>query len=461
MSQALRQLPAIHRWLRSDLAKDLCAEFGRSEVADVMREHLSRIRDRAAKGIEPPSNLEEGPYFELLRADLVKRRCDSLRRVINATGIVIHTNLGRAPLADEAVRAVSNIAGGYSNLELDLDSGRRSSRYQHVEALLTRLSGAEAAVVVNNCAAAVLLALNTFCQDGEVVVSRGELIEIGGSFRMPDVIARSGARMVEVGTTNKTHLGDYSAGLSERTRMLLVSHPSNYRISGFTSKPGLDELARLAHEHGLLLMEDLGSGAFVELDVPDLSGEPTVQACVAAGADLTTFSGDKLLGGPQAGIIVGHAELIARIKRNPMLRAMRIDKLSLTALNATLQLYLPPNDPSERIPTLRMIGENKASLAHRSRRVVGALTEIPGLEGEVMDDVSFAGGGSLPMSAIPSAVIRLRHKTIGATELARRLRKGDPAVLGRIANERLHLSLRTVLDRETEALVDAIARALA
>ncbi len=227
-------MPAIDRWLRSQHASDLCAEFGRSEVADIMRSHLERIRDKAARGIEPPTDLEDAAYFDLLRADLVRRRCDGFRHVINATGIVIHTNLGRAPLADEAIAAVTRIARGYSNLELDLETGKRSSRYQHVEALLTRLSGAEAAVVVNNCAAAVLLTLNTFCRESEVVISRGELIEIGGSFRMPDVIARSGARMVEVGTTNKTRLGDFSAGIGDATRVLLTSHPSNYRIAGFT-----------------------------------------------------------------------------------------------------------------------------------------------------------------------------------------------------------------------------------
>lgn len=461
MSQALRQLPAIDRWLRSELAADLCAEFGRSEVAEVMRIHLDRIRDEAAKGIELPTGLDGAAYFELLRTDLVKRRCDSFRRVINATGIVIHTNLGRAPLANEALEAVGRVARGYSNLELDLDTGKRGSRYQHVETLLTRLSGAEAAVVVNNCAAAVLLALNTFCGDGEVVISRGELIEIGGSFRMPDVIIRSGARMVEVGTTNKTRLEDYANGLSEQTRVLLTSHPSNYRISGFTSKPDLKELAGLAHEKGLVLIQDLGSGALVNVSVAGLSEEPTVQDCVSAGSDLVLFSGDKMLGGPQGGIVLGKAELIARIKQNPMLRALRIDKLSLAALNATLQLYLPPNDPLERIPVLRMITEDKASIERRSKNALKRLMGIPGLEGSLQDDVSFAGGGSLPLSAIPSTVIQLRHETVSAAELAVRLRDGDPPIIGRIANDRLHLSLRTVLERETKDLIGAVESALA
>jgi len=460
MSQALRQLPAIDRWLRSEFASGLCVEFGRSEVASVMRHHLDRIRANAVQGFDPPAGLEDAAYFELLRADLVKRRCDSFRRVINATGIVIHTNLGRAPLADEAIEAMNRVAGGYSNLEIGLETGKRSSRYQHVEALLTRLSGAEAAVVVNNCAAAVLLALNAFCREGEVVISRSELIEIGGSFRMPDVIARSGARMVEVGTTNRTHLRDFSSALNDQTRVLLSSHPSNYRISGFTAKPSLKALAELAHENDLLLMHDLGSGALVDLEVADFSAEPTVQACVAAGADIVMFSGDKLLGGPQAGLVLGRAELIGRIKQNPMLRAMRIDKLSLAALNATLQLYLPPHDPLARVPVLRMICEDDASVKRRSRRVLKKLIATPGLRGCLKDDVSFAGGGSLPMSGIPSTVIQLHHESVGAAELAQRLRMGEPPIIGRIADDRLHLSLRTVLERDTEDLIGAVRRAV-
>ncbi|MFQ6006668.1 MAG: L-seryl-tRNA(Sec) selenium transferase [Woeseia sp.] len=461
MSHGLRKLPALDRWLRSQPASVLCAEFGRGEVVEVMRERLSRIRDAAARGIEPPSDLEGKAFVRVLRAELVKRRCDDFRRVINATGIVIHTNLGRAPLAAEAIDAVKRIAVGYSNLESDLEAGRRGSRYQHVEALLTRLGGSEAAVVVNNCAAAVMLALNTFCHGSAVVISRGELIEIGGSFRMPDVIARSGARMVEVGTTNKTRLDDYSAALSEQPGAFLVSHPSNYRISGFTSKPGLSELAELAHQNGLILIQDLGSGALVDVRPAGLRDEPTVQECVAACADLVMFSGDKMLGGPQCGILLGNAELIARIKRNPMLRPLRIDKLSLAALNATLRLYLPPNDPFERIPVLRMIGEDKMSLDRRSKSVLDRLAKIPGLESSLRDDLSYAGGGSLPMTGIPSTAIRLRHSTYSASEFARRLRRNEPPVIGRIADDCLQLNLRTVLGRETEDLIGAVERAAA
>lgn len=267
--------------------------------------------------------------------------------------------------------------------------------------------------------------------------------------------------MVEVGTTNKTRLDDYSAALCERARAFLVCHPSNYRISGFTSKPGLAELAELAHRNGLILMQDLGSGALVDVRPAGLRDEPTVQECVSAGADLVMFSGDKMLGGPQCGILLGKAELIARIKRNPMLRPLRIDKLSLAALNATLRLYLPPNDPFERIPVLSMISEDKMSVDRRSKSVLNRLAKIPGLAGSLHDDVNFAGGGSLPMTGIPSTAIRLHHTTYGAPEFARRLRQNDPPVIGRIARNSLHLNLRTVLVRETEDLIGAVERAAA
>lgn len=461
MSDRLRQLPALDRWLKSQSATALCAEFGRSEVVTVMRERLESIREEASRGIVPPGDLESPAFVHVVRAELVKRRCDDFHRVINATGIVIHTNLGRAPLAAEAVASIDRIARGYSNLELDLESGRRGSRYQHVERLLTRLGGSEAAVVVNNCAAAVMLALNTFCRDRAVVISRGELIEIGGSFRMPDVIERSGARMVEVGTTNRTHLDDYAAVLREEPAAILVSHPSNYRISGFTAKPTLEELAELAHENGLMLIQDLGSGALLKVGQAGLSDEPTVQECVTAGADLVMFSGDKMLGGPQCGIILGSAELIGRIRRNPMLRAVRIDKLSLAALNATLRLYLPPNDPFEKIPVLRMLSEDKADLERRSNDALAKLAKIPGVWASLIDDVSFAGGGAMPLEGIESSAIRLRHATHSAEELVRRLRRGEPSVIARIADDHLLLNLRTVLDRETTDLVRAVERAAA
>jgi L-seryl-tRNA(Ser) seleniumtransferase len=399
-------------------------------------------------------------YAARLRADLLRRRLPSLRPAINATGIVVHTNLGRAPLAPEALAALAAVARGYSTLEIDLATGKRGSRHRHVAALLAELTGAAAGIAVNNCAAAVVLALNTLARDAEVVVSRGELIEIGGSFRMPDVIAESGAGMIEVGTTNKTTLADYASAITANTRALLVSHSSNYRIVGFTAKPTLAELAALAHEHGVALIHDLGSGALVELRVGDGATEPTVAQSIAQGADLVLFSGDKLLGGPQAGLIVGRADLIEKVKRNPLARAMRIDKLSLAALAATLALYRPPHDPYERVPVLRMLSEPKASVARRATRLARALRKNPRLAVELGDDVSYAGGGALPLEQLPTRIVRLRSLDMTATEVLQRLRAADPPVIARIADETVILDPRTVPSADTPKLVAAIVRAV-
>lgn len=456
----LKKLPAIDKWLASRSGESLCAEFSHSEVADVMRAHLVRLRKALTNGGAEIPEFESDEYCLRLRADLVKGRTSSFRRTINATGIIIHTNLGRSPLADEAIAAIGETASGYSNLEFDLEAGKRGSRYQHIESLLTRLTGAEAALVVNNCAAAVLLVLSTVAKGGEAIISRGELVEIGGSFRMPDVIAQSGARMVEIGTTNKTHLSDYEAALSEQTRVLLAIHPSNFRVVGFTDKPDLADLAKLAHDNNALLVEDLGSGSIVDLSVVGLSAEPTVQASLKAGVDLLTFSGDKLLGGPQAGIILGREDLIASIRRNPLTRALRIDKLSLAALAATLRLYLAPNDPFEQVPVLRMISENTESVGRRASKLLRQLKKIPGVDGIVSDDVSFSGGGALPMNEISTKVLQLRADNLTASQLAERLRGTFTPVIGRIADDVLHLDMRTVSARDLPDLVAAVEQAV-
>ncbi len=460
-SALLRQLPAIDKWLVSDSGAALSAEFSRPEVLAVMREHLARVRRDVGNGATELPEFESREYARLLRADLVARRQASLKRTINATGIVVHTNLGRAPLAPEALAAVERIARDYSNLEFDLETGKRGSRQTHVETLLTELTGAQAALVVNNCAAALMLVLHAFANRREVVISRGELIEIGGSFRMPDVIAESGAIMAEVGTTNKTSLADYESAVNDETRILLASHPSNYRVIGFTAKPTLAELSGLAAQRGLVFVQDLGSGSLIDIAAPGFEGEPTVADSIAAGVDLVTFSGDKLLGGPQAGIVVGRADLIQTIRRRPMARALRIDKLSLAALEATLRLYLPPHDPMAKVPVLSMIGESKASVEARSKRLTEELSVHTGLRSELADGVSFAGGGALPMSEIPTKVIRLAVENVSATELANQLRARDPAVIGRIANDALTLDLRTVAPEETGELVAAITELVA
>ncbi len=458
--ELFRRLPAIDKWLASTSGVTLSAEFSTAEVTEVMREHLDRLRRGLGNGLTELPDFESPQYEAIVRADLLHRRLASLRRAINATGIVLHTNLGRAPLAAEAVAAMDNAARGYSNLEFDLEAGQRGSRHDHVQSLLCRITGAEAALAVNNCAAAVMLALDSFASEREVVISRGELVEIGGSFRMPDVIDKSGAWMVEVGTTNKTRIGDYAEAIGERTRVILAVHPSNFRIIGFSAKPALAELAGLAHANELIFVHDLGSGALTDLQ-PIASGtEHTVQGSLAAGADLVTFSGDKLLGGPQAGLIVGRAELVDHIKRNPLARALRIDKLSMAALAATLRLYLPPNDPMEKVPVLRMLGASCDNIARRAGNLARRLRNIPGLEAEVVDDVSYGGGGALPMVELPTRAVHVNAAGMTAERLARQLRAAEPPVIARVTGDRLALDPRTILPGDTKELLRAFRQAV-
>ena len=456
MSENLfKKLPAIDKWIASETGVSLTAEFSREEVIDVMREHLNEVREGLNNGLIELPNFNSPEYAALMRVDLLKKRSPSLRRTINATGIVIHTNLGRAPLAIEAIEAMVRIARGYSNLEMDLVSGQRGSRYQHVESLLCRITGAEAALVVNNCAASVVLALSTFASGQEVIISRGELVEIGGSFRIPEIIDKSSANMVEVGTTNKTRIGDYAMALSNKTRVLLSVHPSNYKVIGFSEKPDSKELAVLAHQNELIFMQDLGSGALVDIKTGVPMAEQTVQKSIANGADILTFSGDKLLGGPQSGIILGRTHLIDAIKKNPLLRAFRIDKLSLAALVATLRLYLPPNDPTKKVPVLRMINEEEKSVDRRARNLLRQLRKIPGLTGTVVDDVSYGGGGALPMAEIPTSVLHIEMTGMSGGELARRLRETDPPVIVRVKKDLLIVDLRTVLPEDVSDLIRA------
>lgn len=449
------QLPAIDKWLASETGISLTAEFARTEVVDVMREHLNEVREGISNGLTELPDFNSPEYAALIRSDLLRKKSPSLRRIINATGVIIHTNLGRAPLADEAIEAMVRIARGYSNLELDLVNGQRGSRYQHVESLLCRITGAESALVVNNCAASVVLALSTFASGHEVVISRGELVEIGGSFRIPEIISKSTANMVEVGTTNKTRIEDYAAALSSETRVLLSVHPSNYKIIGFSEKTDSRELATLAQQNELIFMQDLGSGALADIKTGVSITEQLVQKSVADGADILTFSGDKLLGGPQSGIILGRTELIDAIKQNPLLRAFRIDKLSLAALVATLRLYLPPNDPAKKVPVLRMINEEEKSVDRRARNLLRQLRKIPGLTGTVVADVSYGGGGALPMSEIPTSILRIEMAGMSAGGLARRLRETDPPVIVRVKKDFLIVDPRTVLPEDVNDLVRA------
>jgi L-seryl-tRNA(Ser) seleniumtransferase len=417
----LRDLPSVDELARG--ADDPLA-------VDAARMVLVRAREQIRAGADP------GDLGEKLREELAAARAPRLRRVLNATGVIVHTNLGRAPLAAAALEQVAGAAAGYSNLEYDLEAGARGSRQTHVAELLGRLTGAEAALVVNNNAAAVLLALAALAEGREVLVSRGELIEIGDGFRIPDVLARSGARLREVGTTNRTRAGDYENAVGPETAVILRVHQSNFRVVGFTEQPRLEELAQVAASHRLVLVDDLGSGALVEI-----GDEPTARASLAAGADLVCFSGDKLLGGPQAGIIVGRAKLIERLRRHPLQRALRAGKLTLAALEGTLRLAVETPD---EIPVLRMLREPTEAVRERAQR----LADLVG--GEVEETVARAGGGALPLAELPSYACAVDES------LAEPLRAAEPPVIGIVRDGRLLLDCRTLSDPEAEEAAAAI-----
>jgi len=461
MTDMLRHLPQVQGLLETEAGRALVAAHGHAATVAALRARLAAIRDRLRTGTGEPLPAFDDRFFGRVAADILRARAPNLRKVINTTGIIIHTNLGRSPLARQALEAIAQVAEGYSNLELDLDTGKRGSRYSHVEALVCELTGAEAALVVNNCAAAVVLCLSAFAAGREVIVSRGELIEIGGAFRLPDVIAQSGAHLREVGATNRTRIGDYEAAIGEDTAILLKSHTSNFRIVGFTASPSRKDLSGLARKRGLLFMEDLGSGVLVDLTAHGLPDEPVVGDVLKAGADLVMFSGDKLLGGPQAGIVAGRAELVGRLKSHPLLRAIRIDKLSLAALEATLRLYRPPNDPFETIPALRRLAEPASRTEARARRLADLLAGR-GVGGtEVVATVALAGGGSLPEQDIASFAVALETGPATAEAVTARMRQGDPPVIGRIRDGRLLLDLRAVEDGEVPALAETVAAAFA
>jgi L-seryl-tRNA(Ser) seleniumtransferase len=427
------------------------ANGGAATLTDLVRRAIEDARAAVAETGQAPG--EETLVENVLAlARLVLE--PSLRPVINATGVIIHTNLGRAPLSREAIAAMGAASRGYSNLEFDLELGERGSRYSHLEAALTQLTGAEAAMAVNNNAAAVLLALSALCRGREVVISRGQLVEIGGGFRIPDVMAQSGARLVEVGTTNRTRAADYEAAISEETAAILRVHASNFRISGFTEAPSLRELARVAREAGVLLLDDVGSGCLLDVTRYGLAAEPTVGESLEAGADLVMFSGDKLFGGPQAGVIVGGAELVSLLRRHPLARALRMDKATIAGLNATLVHYLR-GEAEAKMPVWRMIAmpvEETERRAGKWRRAVGA--------GEVRDGRSMVGGGSLPEESLATRVLAIAGEGSWLAAVARHLRTGEPAVVGRIEQDALLLDPRTVDPAEDRDLVAALRRAL-
>jgi L-seryl-tRNA(Ser) seleniumtransferase len=457
---SLRRLPSVERLLQHLDAAGTLGSHPRRLVVACAREAVERARRRLMEGRSTPEDVSVEALLAETRALLVERATPSLERAINATGIVIHTNLGRAPLSEPARRAVA-AAAGYAVLEIDRATGARGSRQAHVAGLLRELTGAEAALVVNNNAAAVLVALAALARGRDVIISRGELVEIGGSFRMPNVMAASGCRLVEVGTTNKTYLADYEAALTPETAVLLKVHRSNFSMRGFVHEVPPQELSALGHRAGVPVMFDMGSGAFVDLTARGLPAEPTVQAAVVSGVDVITFSGDKLLGGPQAGLIVGRDTVIARIRAHSLMRAVRIDKLDLAALEATLRTYLDPDRAWEEIPVLRMLSRLPDALEQAARDLAGRIG--PAVEGtaavEVCSTTSEMGGGALPGTELPSWAVAVRPHDNKVDLWDRRLRRHRPPVFARIAERRLLFDLRTLQPEDTDPLVAALAAA--
>lgn len=460
----LRRLPGVDRLL--ELAKsEACFELVPvAVVANCIRTVIDADRRRIRAGGDGlcEQDLADGAVLQRVKQAVAAAIRPKLRRVVNATGVVVHTNLGRSLLAEEAVANLVAVAGRYSNLEYDLAAGRRGSRYMAVRDLLCEITGAEDAMVVNNNAGAVLISLETLAKGRPVIVSRGDLVEIGGSFRIPDVMAKSGAILKEVGTTNRTHLRDYEGAIEPAAALLLKVHWSNYSIVGFTAQVSLKELVALGARRGLPVMEDLGSGTFIDFSKYGLPREPTVQDSVASGADVVTFSGDKLLGGPQAGIILGRAAMIERIRQNPINRALRIDKLTLAALESTLRLYRDEERALAAIPTLRMLTEKEAAIETRARELAERLAALRDarLSCELVRRPSKAGGGALPLLDLPSCCLRIQVQGVSVNALEARLRGGDPAIIARIEDDAYVMDLRTVQEEEPAVIAAAFAAVL-
>ncbi|OWK46813.1 L-seryl-tRNA(Sec) selenium transferase [Fimbriiglobus ruber] len=456
-------IPAVSKVLALPEIAAASARFGHEAVATAVRDEVDQLRAVVTAGQAlGDERLTPNALATRVLARLADAAIPTVRPVINATGIILHTNLGRSPVHETAALAAYEAARGYLNLEMDLATGSRSSRQDGIRAGIQALTGAESATAVNNCAAATVIVLRTLAQGKEVIVSRGQLIEIGGSFRIPDIMATSGAILREVGTTNITRARDYETAIGPNTGLIMRIHASNFRVSGFTQSVGIDELVAIGKRCQIPVVDDVGSGLAVDLSAFGLTGEPLVSDGIRAGADLVMFSGDKLLGGPQAGIIAGRASLIQRIERDPLMRAFRLDKMTLAALEATLRLYRDPARAVREIPTLRSISTPVSALRERCERLAGRLRDIEALASvTVRDDTTYVGGGSLPDQALPTVVVALVARHLGETAFSTRLRSGTPAVVGRVKDQEVLLDLRTVFDRQEDDLVAAIRAAAA
>lgn len=459
-AELFRMIPAVDRLLESSDIKDISDDHPRNLILRAINEILSETRKGIEKGDITKESGEAGQEYIIRaikeRLELISR--SSLKNVINATGVVIHTNLGRSLLAERVIEKFNVISGGYSNLEYDLKKGKRGSRYTHVEGILKELTSAEAAMVVNNNAAAVLITLETIAKDREAVVSRGELVEIGGSFRIPDVMKKSGAKMVEVGTTNKTHLKDYEEAITPETAVMLKVHRSNFQIVGFNEEVERSTLVELGKKHNIPVIEDLGSGSFIDLSKYGMDWEPTVQQVLEDGVDLVTFSGDKLLGGPQAGIILGKKELVEKIKMNQLNRALRIDKLTLLALEETLNIYRDERKAMETIPTLRMICQSYESLKAKAGRLARMVKPKDGenFRVDTVDGRSKVGGGAMPLMELHTRLLRLTPVKMTAHQIDETLKACDPPVIVRVEQDTVLLDVRTIQDKELKIVADAI-----
>jgi L-seryl-tRNA(Ser) seleniumtransferase len=455
-----RDLPAVNELLQAPPLQSISEHYPHDLIVAAVRDELDAMRRRLSAGDDRNGQPDREAILAAIRARLEGTFQPKLRSVINATGVVLHTNLGRAPMAEEAARAAYDAARGYVNLEMNLETGKRSSRPSIVRDWICRLTGAESATAVNNNAAATVISLRAIARDKEVIISRGQLIEIGGSFRIPEIMAVSGAVLREVGTTNITRLSDYENAISERTGALMHVHSSNYRISGFTYSVPLRELVACGKQRDIPVIDDIGSGALVDFNQFGFQGEPVARDSIEAGADLVLFSGDKLLGGPQAGILAGRQDLIARIEKDPLMRAFRLDKMTLAALEATLRTYLDAVRAVDQIPILRMLATPPAELRRRAERLAERLQQVSGVAIQVVEDIAYVGGGSLPDQGMKTCVVALAPKQGTEHDLACRLRTGNPAVVGRLQDGKLLLDVRTVLPGQEDDLLLAVQQAV-